>query len=237
MNKANAPIAKTAPMGFAKSDRSKVSRLRINGREAWLKARQRGIGASEIAAACGRSSFKTNVELWREKTGRVAAKDLSENERVEYGTLAEQYLRGLFSVKHRKDMAVAYHRYHVLYRTEYPWALCTLDGELRETVTGKRGILEIKTSECLSAGDWARWENRIPDGYYFQCLWQMLVTGWDFVILFAELRKPDGSSEIREYRIERNETTENEMDFIFHKGEEFWKCVEADKEPPMILTI
>ena len=217
--------------------RDQVSRIRINGHQEWLEARRRGIGASEIAAVCGVSPFKTNVELWKEKTGRVLPKDISANERVEYGTMAEEYLRGLFSVKHRKDMKIAYHRFHILYRKTAPWALCTLDGEITEIETKKRGVLEIKTSECLSAKDWARWENRIPDGYYYQCLWQMLVTGWDFVVLFAELRRSDGNAELREYRIERNETTIDEMEYLFHKGSEFWRYVEIDKEPPMILTV
>lgn len=40
------------------------------GREAWLEVRKGGIGSSDAAAAVGLSPYKSQLELWMEKTGR-----------------------------------------------------------------------------------------------------------------------------------------------------------------------
>ena len=33
-----------------------------------------------------------------------------------------------------------------------------------------------------------KWNDRIPDNYYIQCLHYLLATGWDFAILKAQLK-------------------------------------------------
>ena len=42
-------------------------------REEWLKERKKGIGGSDAATVLGKNPWKTNVELWEEKTGRRKA--------------------------------------------------------------------------------------------------------------------------------------------------------------------
>ena len=42
-------------------------------RKEWLAVRKRGIGSSDAAAAVGLSPYKSQLELWMEKTGRDAA--------------------------------------------------------------------------------------------------------------------------------------------------------------------
>ena len=39
-------------------------------REEWLKVRKKGIGSSDAAAAIGLNPYKSQLELWMEKTGR-----------------------------------------------------------------------------------------------------------------------------------------------------------------------
>ena len=39
-------------------------------RDEWLEVRKRGIGSSDAAAAIGLSPYKSQLELWMEKTGR-----------------------------------------------------------------------------------------------------------------------------------------------------------------------
>ena len=39
-------------------------------REEWLEVRKRGIGSSDAAAAVGLNPYKSQLELWLEKTGR-----------------------------------------------------------------------------------------------------------------------------------------------------------------------
>ena len=39
-------------------------------REDWLAVRKKGIGSSDAAAAVGLNPYKSQLELWMEKTGR-----------------------------------------------------------------------------------------------------------------------------------------------------------------------
>ena len=41
-------------------------------REDWLQIRKQGIGSSDAAAAVGLNPYKSQLELWMEKTGRDA---------------------------------------------------------------------------------------------------------------------------------------------------------------------
>ena len=41
--------------------------------KAWLKGRLNGIGGSDASAVVGKNPYKTNIELFEEKTGRRIA--------------------------------------------------------------------------------------------------------------------------------------------------------------------
>lgn len=45
------------------------TRLKFNSREEWLKAREDGIGASEVASVVGLNPWETPYQLWRRKKG------------------------------------------------------------------------------------------------------------------------------------------------------------------------
>lgn len=47
--------------------------------KAWLKGRLNGIGGSDASAVVGKNPYKTNIELFEEKTGRRIAPDISES--------------------------------------------------------------------------------------------------------------------------------------------------------------
>ncbi len=203
-------------------------------REDWLSSRKSHLGASEAGAVLG-VGFISRIDLWQIKTGRKAPKDLSANEAVVYGNRAEEPLRQLFMAKH-PELTLNYRPYDYLYQTERPWLRATLDGELTETTTGERGILEIKTTSCQSRADWAKWRNRVPDGYLCQLSHQFLATGFSFAYLFAELIGPDGGSSIREYLFLREDMQGN-MEYLLQEEEKFWRCVEEDKVPPVPLRL
>lgn len=61
----------------------------VNNRKEWLKARQKGIGGSDAASILGISPWKTNVQLWEEKTGITEPEDISEKEVVRFGKESE----------------------------------------------------------------------------------------------------------------------------------------------------
>ena len=44
-------------------------------RQQWLSVRQGGIGSSDAAAAVGLCPYKSQLELWMEKTGRTPTEE------------------------------------------------------------------------------------------------------------------------------------------------------------------
>ncbi len=204
-------------------------------REDWLEHRGAGLGASEAAAACGLSSWMTTTELWELKTGKRTAHDLSDNAAVAFGTHAEEHLRALFMLQH-PELELEYHAFDFLYQTERPWLRCTLDGELIDRANNERGILEIKTAQCGSRTDWAKWRDHIPDHYYTQICHQFLATRYDFAYLFAMLIGLDGDAALRSYYFTRNGCS-TDMEWLLQKEEKFWRCVEQDRVPPTTLRL
>ena len=88
--------------------------------KAWLKGRLNGIGGSDASAVVGKNPYKTNIELFEEKTGRRIAPDISEKPYVIYGKEAEQYIRELFRLDY-PQYQVMHHEYRILQSLDYPW--------------------------------------------------------------------------------------------------------------------
>lgn len=207
-------------------------------RAEWLKARINGIGASEAAAVVGMSPYKSNTELWEEKTGRRKAPDISDKPYVQYGKEAEKHLRALFALDY-PQYQVDYDEFGMIRNcSHFPWAFATLDGALTDKETGKHGILEIKTTEIMRAGQWDEWNNRIPQHYYIQVVHQLLATGYSFAWLKAQIKYTDKSgtkqATIRHYYIERSEV-EADIKWLAEREKVFWDCVVNDKRPALIL--
>lgn len=59
----------------------------------WLKGRMNGIGGSDASAVVGMNPYKSNIDLFEEKIGRVMPKDISDKPCVIYGKNAEEYIR------------------------------------------------------------------------------------------------------------------------------------------------
>lgn len=210
-----------------------LERIHYENREDWLNGRTKSIGASEAAAAVGLSPFTTRRELWEEKTGRRKHADLSENAAVQYGVRLEPAMREMYKAEH-PDTDVEYYPYDVLYESTRPWMTCTLDGELTEP-DGRKGVLEIKTAQLGKKVQWEKWQDAVPVQYFCQAIHQLLVTGWDFVVVYAKLVKLDGDSQIRSYRFER-EKVQDDMDWLLQQETKFWnKFIVPDEEPPYEL--
>lgn len=206
-------------------------------REEWLKNRKRGIGGSDIASVIGANPFMSNTELWEIKTGRKKQRDISDNPRVAYGVNAEKHLRALFELDH-PEYEVRYDEFNSVHNDRYPWALASLDGLTEEKESGRKGVLEIKTTEIMSAAEWDKWDKQIPQNYYCQCLWYMAVTESDFADLRAAIKytsaEGDKRTTIRDYHLERSEV-EDDMNYIMFESEKFWDQVEKGVRPSLIL--
>ena len=201
----------------------------------WLSGRMNGIGGSDASAVVGLNPYKSNIDLFEEKIGRRVPEDISDKACVIYGKKAEEHIRELFRLDY-PEYQVAHHEYRILQSKEYPFMQASLDGELIDQ-DGRKGILEIKTTNILRSMQYEKWKDRIPDNYYIQVLHYLLVTGWQFVVLRAHLNTAWGGEKrtsVKHYFIERADV-EDDLQMLLREEQKFWKYVESGRKPPLIL--
>lgn len=212
-----------------------VEKCVFSSREEWLAARKNHIGGSDASACVGMNPYKDNVQLWEEKTGLVIPEDISDKGYVQYGLRAEEHLRELFTLDY-PQYQVFYDDNNMFTNTDYPWMHASLDGELVDS-DGRRGVLEIKTTNILQSMQQEKWNDRIPDNYFCQVLHYLAVTGYDFAVLKAQL-KSEWSGAVRlttkHYFIERKDV-EEDIRFLVEAEKRFWNCVSTGRRPDLIL--
>lgn len=206
--------------------------------EEWLQERKKGLGASDAGTIIGVNKWKSNVELWQEKIGLREPEDISHKSYVQYGHDAEPHLRALFALDH-PELRVTYESpYKMIFSDELPFIFATPDGELEELATGRKGGLEVKTTEIMNPRQWSEWKGRIPDQYFAQVCHQFLATGWDFIYLLAQIKWTNREGEkmkmIKEYPIERRDVLDS-IEYLKPMEIDFWHHVKTKKEPGLIL--
>lgn len=209
--------------------------LKFKNREEWLEGRKSYIGGSDAAAVLGMNPYKTNVDLWLEKTGQKIPEDISGRPYVQYGHDAEPHLRELFKLDH-PDYQVFYVEDNLFRNSKFPWAHASLDGWLTAP-NGREGILEIKTTNIMQSMQKENWDGRIPDNYYLQVLHYLMVMERDFAILKAQLKYEYSDHvflQTREYFIDR-EDVEEDIAILARAEEEFWRSIKTKTRPALKL--
>ncbi len=204
-------------------------------RDEWLKARGNTIGGSDASAVVGKNSYKNNVELWLEKTGQVIPEDIGDKPYVKYGTEAEKHLRELFKLDY-PQYEVFYEENNLFLNEKYPWGHYSADGWLKDQ-DGRKGILEIKTTEILQSMQKEKWREQVPENYYVQLLHGLLIMEADFAVLKAQLKTVfDGVPylQTKHYTIERSEV-ESDIKYLADHEEKFWSYKLSGKQPPLLL--
>lgn len=210
--------------------------LSFENKAAWLGAKDALLGASEAAAAVGRSKFMSRHELWEIKTGRKKKPDISGKPQVQFGILAEKPLRDLFAVRFNGVYRVSYGgAFDMVQSDRFPWMVATLDGRLHRRDTDEPGILEVKTTTAHSLAEFRAWLEGPPETYVWQVRHQMNVTGWNYGIITAGivLGYLEGEPmEVRDYALFRDDNAD-EMAWLEAGEVDFWQnFVKADREPP-----
>ena len=188
-------------------------------RQQWLSVRQGGIGSSDAAAAVGLCPYKSQLELWMEKTGRTPAEDAlpGMDDPRYWGTLLEPYVAVAYSQqtdrKLRKVNAVLQH-------PSFPYMLANID---REVV----GCPNVQILECKTAGEWGSklWRDGVPEYVQLQVQHQLAVTNQqaaDVAVLLCGQR-------LEIHRIERDEEVIARLMVLEAR---FWQYVTTDTEPP-----
>lgn len=209
----------------------------ITHKNEWLERRKNGIGGSDAACILGLNPWKTNVDLWMEKTGRVIPDDISDKECIRYGVDAEPLLRELFAIDFPK-YKVFYDQFGMFRNKKYPWIFATLDGWY-ETPLGDLGVLEIKTTEIKRYSQWKAWKDAVPQHYYIQVLHQLLATGFQEATLKAQIKSERSGvpySVTRHYLFDAEDLQiKADMAYLLEKEIEFWNFVQQDIQPALLL--
>lgn len=208
-------------------------------RAAWLAQRRTGIGGSDIAAILGLSPYKTQVELWLDKTGRAieAEPDADAAERMHWGNMLEDVVAREYAA--RREVRIQ--RINTMLRhPNYRAAIANLDravvvegsrarwDEFAGAVRGAQSVLEVKTAHALAAQspDWGEaGTDEVPMHYWTQVQWYLGVSG----LPFGELAVLFGGQQMRIYRIEAHADTHRDM---LERAQSWWdRHVDGDLPP------
>jgi putative phage-type endonuclease len=192
-------------------------------REDWLAVRKKGIGSSDAGAAVGLNPYKSQLELWMEKTGRdttLPKADPNDEESPMYwGNVLEPVVAWHYSKRTEKKVrrinAVLQHP-----DPELPWMLANID---REVI----GADDVQILECKTAGiNGARlWKEGVPEYVQLQVMHQLAVTGKQAADVAVLL----GGQTLEIHRIERDEQM---IARLIELERKFWHYVETDTPPP-----
>lgn len=139
--------------------------IRPKSHEEWLKAREEGIGASEVAAILGLSKFDTPYSLWLKKTGQATPEP--ENLAMRLGHILEPAVAQLWEEETGEKVIKASAADVIYVHPEHPYMRVTPD----RIVKGRKKILECKTTAMDVDAD------NPPIYWVAQVQYQMYVTG------------------------------------------------------------
>lgn len=189
-------------------------------RDEWLEVRKHGIGSSDAAAAVGLNPYKSQLELWMEKTGRDT--DLPKPDPTDttapvyWGTLLEPIVAASYTQQTgrrvRKVNAVLQH-------PDRPWMLANID---REVISAS----DVQILECKTAGEFGarHWRDGVPEYVQLQVQHQLAVTGKqaaDVAVLLC-------GQQLKVHRIERDDELIAKLMLL---QERFWHYVTTDTPP------
>jgi putative phage-type endonuclease len=161
--------------------------------------RVQGVGASEVAAVCGLSRWKSAIDVWRAKVAPDAADEDERSYAAELGNEIEEPIARVWAKRTGRYLA----RVDTLRSSEHPLALATPDravyltrearGEargLRDNVRDAERLLQVKSTTSRLAHLWgAEGSDVVPDEYLIQAHWEGAVAGVDLVEFAVDFDK------------------------------------------------
>lgn len=199
----------------------KLVRTKAMPREEWLAVRKQGIGSSDAAAAVGLNPYKSQLELWLEKTGRDGnlpkVDPFNEESPTYWGNILEPIVAAHYS--HRTGNRVR--RVNaVLQHPDLSWMLANIDREII-------GTSDVQILECKTAGinGTRLWKEGVPEYVQLQVQHQLAVTGKTA----ADVAVLMGGQYLEIHRILRDDVL---IDRLIQLERTFWHHVESDTSPP-----
>ena len=185
--------------------------------------RSKYIGGSDIGAILGLSRFRSPLAVWMEKTGKEVKR--LDSLPLRFGSFAEAFVASEYA---RSTGFELIHDESIYVHPKYSYASAHIDRfVLEHSSSSPSRILECKTANPFSAGDWGEvGSDEVPMSYLCQCIWYMAITDInriDLAVLF-------GNADFRIYEITRDLELES---VILQKANLFWnEYVLKDLPPP-----
>lgn len=190
-------------------------------RDVWLDVRKTGIGSSDAAAAVGLNPYKSQLELWLEKTGRDGGLPKSDPQDETSATYWGNILEPIVAAHYTRRMGHRVRRINaVLQHPQFTWMLANIDREVL-------GAPDVQILECKTAGiQGARlWRDGVPEYVQIQVQHQLAVTGKaaaDVAVLL-------GGQTLEVDRINRDDAL---IARLIELEQHFWDYVVRDVPPP-----
>ena len=197
--------------------------------DAWVAARTRGIGGSDVGAICGVSPFTSARQVYLNKTGQFQDKlrpGEAAKERMHFGHMLEPVVADEYA---RQTGIKLVNAGATLVHKDHPWALANIDRLMVDDDGVPIGILECKTTSEYMNSEWESGE--ILMSYIYQLNWYLWILGLEkgaFACLV-------GGNKFYHYEVFRNDELLNET--IIPAAKHFWfENVLKLKEPEMQAT-
>ena len=187
-------------------------------REEWLKWRKRGIGGSDVSCLLGINKWKSEIELWLDKTNQTN-EPAEENEAMQWGNIMEPIIRNHFAEVMNKPVVEVK---VMLQHPDYPYMLADVDG-LTVDDAGNPAILEIKTASEYKRSEW---EEDIPTYYQTQVQHYLCVTG----VAKAYVAVLIGGNSFKVYEVDADMEIQS---MLIALEQEFWNKVQNMIRPEM----
>lgn len=182
-----------------------------NGSEEWHKAREDGIGGSEVGTILGLNPYESAYALWCKKTGRIPSQ-IEENWAIRFGKAFEGPILGLWAEEHPEWEVFETGTYQDVYT---PYLHANPDALARHRETGEWMIIEVKTARST-------WDT-VPQAYTAQVLHYMGVMNVRRGVIVAVAGMTWFEHEVP-YNMEQIEI-QNEM------IARFWNAIQYDQKP------
>ena len=200
----------------------------------FTRERAKYLGGSDIGAILGFSKYRTALDVWLEKTGRVV--NAVDNLPVRFGTFAESFVAAEYAAQ--TGFALVHSETGVVH-PEYPFMVGHIDRYVFEApedsmtelfkangTCSASYLLECKTASPFNQSDWGDLgTDEVPMSYLVQCLWYLAITNLercDVAVLF-------GNTDFRIYEVFRDKELE---DLIISKAASFWNNYVLTNTPP-----
>lgn len=183
----------------------------IKNKVKWLEIRRMGIGGSESAAARGRGTWKTPLDIYNEKVlGRM--EDKIDWVTSAHGHILEPLIQEIFAKKTGYPVCKVE---RMLRHPFFPFLIADVDG-ICQLPDGSYAILEIKTTNPWNLSEWK--DNCIPNDYMEQGIHYMAVLNLDtvFFICFYGNSSKDVIIRKLDRDFEKEEAMINELELFWY---------------------